>query len=72
MSLVCEETHSSVKLDMLKLINGTLEEIKEGQKTNVGLVDRLVLINQDNGGDFRIDENCMMSFGDRVYVEDIP
>lgn len=31
---------------MLKLTNGVLEEIREGKKINLGLVDRLVSINQ--------------------------
>lgn len=35
MSLVCEETHNSVKLGMLKLTSGILEEIKEGQITDL-------------------------------------
>ena len=30
MSLVCEKTHDSVKLGMLKLTSGILEEIREG------------------------------------------
>lgn len=34
-SLVCEETPNSVKLGMLKLTSGILEEIIEGQKTDV-------------------------------------
>lgn len=46
MSLVCEETPNSVKLRMLKLTNGILKEIRERQKVDLGLVDRLVLINQ--------------------------
>lgn len=32
MSLVCEETPSSVKLSMLKLTSNIFEEIEEGQK----------------------------------------
>ena len=30
--LVCEMTHNSVKLGMLKLTSGILEETREGQK----------------------------------------
>ncbi|XP_050889373.1 uncharacterized protein LOC127094602 [Lathyrus oleraceus] len=57
MSLVCKETYFGVKLGMLKLTSGILDEIREGQKSDLGLVDRLTLINQGKGGDFRIDEN---------------
>lgn len=46
MSLACEETPNSVKLYMLKLTDGILEEIIEGHKINLGLIDRLMLINQ--------------------------
>ena len=46
MSLVCERTPNSVKLGMLKLTSGILEEIREGRKINLGLIYRLVLINQ--------------------------
>lgn len=38
-SLVCEKTSNSVKLGMFKLTSGILEDIVEGQKTYVGLVD---------------------------------
>lgn len=39
-------TPQSVKLGMLKLTSSVLDEIKEGQKLELGLTDRLVLINQ--------------------------
>lgn len=45
-NLVCESTPISVKLGVLKLTSNVLEEIKEGQKSYLGLIDRLVLINQ--------------------------
>ena len=70
LSLVCEETSSCVKLGMLKLTSGILDEIREGQKSDLGLVDRLTLINQGQGGDFRIDENGTMRCRDRVCVPD--
>lgn len=72
MSLVCEETPDSVKLGMLKLTSYIFEEIRDDQKIDVGLVDRVVLINQDKGCYFRIDENGMMRFSDRVCVPDVP
>ncbi|XP_050902797.1 uncharacterized protein LOC127115254 [Lathyrus oleraceus] len=60
MSLVYEETSFGVKLGMLKLTSGSLDEIQEGQKSDLVLADRLMLINQGKGGDFRIDENGIM------------
>jgi hypothetical protein len=71
LSLVCEETSSGVKLGMLKLTSGILDEIREGHKSDLGLVDRLTLINQGKGGDFRIDENGIMRCRDRVCVPDV-
>ncbi|XP_050908916.1 uncharacterized protein LOC127122659 [Lathyrus oleraceus] len=65
MSLVYEETYFGVKLGMLKLTSGILDEIREGQKSDLVLVDRLTLINQGKGGDFRIDENGIMRCHDR-------
>ncbi|KAI5436071.1 hypothetical protein KIW84_022495 [Lathyrus oleraceus] len=70
-SLVCEATHSCVKLGMLKLTCGILDEIREGQKSDLKLVDVMTLINQDKGGDFRIDENGIMRCRDRVCVPDV-
>ena len=71
LSLVCESTPKCVRLGMLKLTSGILEEIRIGQKSDVNLVDKLTLINQDQGGEFRIDENDVMRFGDRVCVPDV-
>ena len=72
MNLVCEKTHNSVKLGMLKLTSGIIKDIREGQKVDLGLVERLVLINQSKGGDFIIDENCVMRFRDKVCVSYVP
>lgn len=44
-SLVCQVTPDIVKLGMLKLTSQVLEEIKEGQKTDLELIDCLTLIN---------------------------
>ena len=71
MSLICEETSSGVKLDMLKITSGILDEILEGQKYDLILVDRLMLINQGRGGDFQIYENGIMRCRDRVCVSNI-
>lgn len=39
LSLMCKMTPRSVKLGMLKLTSSILEDIKEGQKLDFGLVD---------------------------------
>ena len=62
---------SCVKLGMLKLTSGILDEIREGQKSDLVLVDKLLLINQGRGGDFMIDENGIMRCCDRVCIPDV-
>ncbi|MCI77872.1 hypothetical protein A2U01_0099142, partial [Trifolium medium] len=42
---------------MLKLTNPFLEKIKECQKTDQKLMEKLVLINEGNDTDFRVDES---------------
>ena len=46
LSLISKVTPQSVMLGMLKLTNTILDEIKEGQKSDLGLIDQLVLTNQ--------------------------
>lgn len=46
LSLACELTLKSVKLDMLKVTNNVLETIKEAQKMDLHLLDQLALISQ--------------------------
>lgn len=57
-----------MKLGLLKLTSGILKEIKESKKSYLALIDLLVLINQGKEVDFRIVENDIMHFHDRVYV----
>ncbi|XP_050916812.1 uncharacterized protein LOC127131984 [Lathyrus oleraceus] len=71
MSLVCEETPNSVKSGMLKLTNSIFEEIREGQRSDLCLIHHLTLINQGNEGDFRVGENGVMRFRDKVCVPDV-
>jgi len=68
LSLVCELTPESVKLRMLKLTSNILEEINVGQKEDLELVDRVVLVNQGKGVDFRLDQNGVFMFRDRLCV----
>jgi len=70
--LVSELTPSGVKLRMLKLTNNIFEEIKERQKVDLELVDRLVLVNQGKEKDFKVDENGVMKFYDKVCAPDVP
>jgi len=72
MSLVCELAPGSVKLGMLKLTSNILEEIKVGQKEDLELVDRVVLVKQGKGVDIRLDEHGVLIFWDRVCVSDVP
>ena len=44
-----ELTPNGVRLGMLKLTSNIFEEIKNGQKANLELVDRIVLANQGKG-----------------------
>ncbi|KEH16378.1 hypothetical protein MTR_0205s0020 [Medicago truncatula] len=71
LSFVSELTPDGVKLEMLKLTSNILEEIKNGQKDDLGLVDHVVLVNQGKGVDFRLDENGVLMFRDQVCVPDI-
>ena len=72
LSLVSELTPDGVRLGMLKLTSNILEEIRKGQKEDLELVDHVVLINQGKGVDFRLDQNGVLMFRDRVYVPDVP
>jgi hypothetical protein len=72
LSLVCEVTPRSVRLGMLTLTNPFLEGIKEGQKVDVKLAEKLVLINEGKDTDFKVDENGIMKYRGRVCVPDVP
>ena len=71
LSLVSELTPEGVRLEMLKLTSNILEEIKNGQKEDSELMDRVVLVNQGKGGDFKLGENGVLMFLDRVCVLDV-
>ena len=69
LSLVSELTPDGVRLGMLKLTSNILEEIKNGQKEDLELVDKVVLLNQGKGGDFRLDENgVLMVLSNHLYI----
>ena len=72
MSLVCKETPNSVKLGMFKLTSGIIEKICEWQNSDLRSVNQLTLINKGNEGEFIIDENGVIRFGNRVCVPEVP
>ncbi|MCI43253.1 hypothetical protein A2U01_0064490, partial [Trifolium medium] len=57
---------------MLKLMNPFLENIKECQKTDKKLMEKLVLINEGKETDFKVDENGVMRIRERVCIPDVP
>ncbi|MCI47094.1 hypothetical protein A2U01_0068335, partial [Trifolium medium] len=72
LSLVCEVTPKSVKLGMLKLTNPFLENIRECQKTDKKLREKLVLVDEGKETNFKVDENGIMRFHGRMCVPDVP
>ena len=66
LTLVSELTPDGVRLGMLKLTNNIFEEIKSGQKEDLELVDKVVLVNQGKGVDFKLNENGVLTFHGRV------
>ncbi|MCI65528.1 putative DNA/RNA polymerase superfamily protein, partial [Trifolium medium] len=57
---------------MLKLMNPFLEEIKECQKMDRKLMEKLVLINEGRETDFEVDKNGVIKYRGRVCVPDVP
>ncbi|MCI40344.1 hypothetical protein A2U01_0061577, partial [Trifolium medium] len=56
---------------MLKLTNPFLENIKEYQKEDKRLMEKLALINEGKETNIKIDENGIMRFQGRVCVPDV-
>jgi hypothetical protein len=69
--LVSELTPEGVRLGMLKLTSNILDEIKNRQKEDLELVDRVLLVNQGKGGDFRLGKDDVLMFCDRVCVPNV-
>ncbi|MCI47120.1 hypothetical protein A2U01_0068361, partial [Trifolium medium] len=65
-------TPRSVKLGMFKLTNPFLEEIKECQKRDRKLMEKLVLIREGKEVDFGVDEKGVVRYRGRVCVPDVP
>jgi len=68
LSLVSELTSDVVKFGMLKLTSNILEEINNGQKEDLELVDQVVFFNKGKGVDLGLDENGILMFRDQVCV----
>ena len=56
---------------MLKLTSGFTHDIRESRKLDVGLVDRLSSVDHNGDEDFRVYENGILKFQNRVCVYDV-
>ncbi|MCI59247.1 putative DNA/RNA polymerase superfamily protein, partial [Trifolium medium] len=57
---------------MLKLRNPFIEDIKERQKSDKRLMEKMILINEGKETNIKVDENGVMRFHGRVCVPDVP
>ncbi|XP_073222428.1 uncharacterized protein [Cicer arietinum] len=71
LSLVCEVTPKSIKLGMLKVTSGLLEEIEKSQKLDLYLLDKLQSIDQGREPDFKIGVDGILRFKERICVPDV-
>jgi hypothetical protein len=60
----------SVKLGMLKINSEFFNSIKEAQKVDVKLVDLMVGKNQAEDSDFKVDDQGVLRFRDRICIPD--
>jgi len=70
LSLVCEMSSQSMKLGMLKIDSEFLNSIKEAQKADVKLVDLMVGNNQTEVSDFKVDDQGVLRFRNRICIPD--
>jgi len=70
LSLVCELSPQSVKLGMLKIDSEFLNSIKEVQKVDVKFVDLMVGNNRTEDSDFKVDDQGVLCFRDRICIPD--
>ncbi|XP_073224724.1 uncharacterized protein [Cicer arietinum] len=71
LSLVCEVTPENIKLGMLKVTSGPLEEIEKNQKLDLYILDKLQSIDQGREPDFKIGVDGILRFKDRICVPDV-
>ena len=57
-------------LGMLKINNEFLDSIRGAQKLDVKLVDLMVGIDQSENSDFKLDEQGVLRFRNRIYIPD--
>ena len=57
---------------MLKVTNGLLDEIREGQKLDLHLLNQLEVISQGKLVDFKEGSDGILRFRDRICVPDLP
>jgi len=70
LSLVCEMSSQSVKWGMLKIDSEFLNSIKETQKADVKLVDLMVGSNETKDSDFKVDDQGVLRFRNRICIPD--
>ena len=70
MSFVCEVKLQSVMLGMLNINNEFLDSIRETQKLDVKLVDSMVGIDQSENSDFKLDDQGVLRFRNRICIPD--
>lgn len=71
LSLVSEVTLNSVRLGMLKLTSNFLHHIIESQNLDVGFIDRFSLVEHNVDEDFKVNENGILKFRNRVCMPDV-
>jgi hypothetical protein len=62
--------HLSVKLGMSRIKSEFLDNIKEAQKADVKFVDLLIGSNQAEDSDFKVDDQGVLRFRDRICIPD--
>nr|XP_012567254.1 uncharacterized protein LOC105851203 [Cicer arietinum] len=71
LSLVCEVTPESIKLGMLKVTSGLLEEIENNQELDLYLLDKLQSMDQGREPDFKIGVDEILRFKEIICVSDV-
>lgn len=71
LSSICKISPESIKLLMLKVTSGLLAEIKEDQKLELHLLDKLELINQGRKPNFKMGIDGILQFKQRICVPSV-
>ena len=70
--MVYEMTSQSVMLDMLRVNNEFMDNVKESQKMDVKFVDLMGSSNQTKESYFKVDEQGVLRFRGRMCIPDDP